>query len=45
MEDTLDVAYEITKLIIEHPNVKSSSKVTADISVGSPGIHILCPTR
>ena len=45
MEDTLDAAYEIIKLIIEHPNVKSSFKVTVDISVGSPGIHVLCPTR
>ena len=46
MGDTLDTVYEITKLIKKSPKRKTIfKKVKEDVTTGSPGIRILCPTR
>ena len=44
--ETLDTVYEITKLIKKSPKRETIfKKVKEDVTTGSPGIRILCPTR
>ena len=44
--DTLDTVYEITKLIKKSPKRDVIfNKIKNDVTAGSPGIRILCPTR
>lgn len=48
MADTLDTVYEITKLIKKSPKRQSIFKAIKnleEITIGSIGIRILCPTR
>ena len=46
MGDTLDTVYEITKLIKKSPKREAIfKKLKEDVTTGSPGIRILCPTR
>ena len=46
MHDTLSTVYEITKLIKKSPKRDAIfNKLKDEISEGSPGIRILCPTR
>ncbi len=47
MRDALDTVYEITKLIKKSPKRDEVifKKIQDDVKVGSPGIHMLCPTR
>ena len=46
MGDTLDTVYGITKLIKKSPKREALfKKVKDDVTMGSPGIRILCPTR
>lgn len=46
MGDALDTVYEITKLIKKSPKRDALfQKVKEDVTPGSPGIRILCPTR
>ena len=46
MEDTLDTVYEITKLIKKSPKRDVIfQKIKNEITCGSPGVRILCPTR
>ena len=43
MQSTLDTVYEITKLIKKSP--KRDALLKEEITTGSPGIRVLCPTR
>ena len=46
MVDTLDIVYEITKLIKKSPKREAIfKKIKEDVTTGSPGIRILCPTQ
>lgn len=46
MGDALDTVYEITKLIKKSPKRDVLfQKVKDDVTPGSPGVRILCPTR
>lgn len=46
MPDTLSTVYEITKLIKKSPKRDAIfNKLKDELSEGSPGIRILCPTR
>jgi hypothetical protein len=46
MENALDTVHEITKLIKKSPKRDSIfKKFKDDVTVGSPGLRILCPTR
>ena len=45
MAVTLDIVYEITKIIKKSPKRKVIFNKFKDVSAGSPGICILCPTR
>ena len=46
MEETLDTVYEITKLIKKSPKRDVLfQKFKDDVTPGSPGIRVLCPTR
>lgn len=42
IKDTLDTVYEITKLIKRDSIFQ---KFKDDVTIGSPGVHVLCPTR
>ena len=46
MQSTLDTVYEITKLIKKSPKRDILfNKLKEEITTGSPGIRVLCPTR
>ena len=46
MQNTLDVVYEITKLIKKSPKREVTfRKLKDELAIGSPGIHVFCPTR
>ena len=46
MGNTLDTVFEITKLIKKSPKREAMfQKVKDDVTTGTPGIRILCPTR
>ena len=46
MKRALDTTLEITKLIIDSPRRDNLfQKLKEEISLGSPGIRVLCPTR
>ena len=45
MAGTIDIVYEITKIIKKHPKREVIFNKFKDVSAGSPGFRILCPTR
>ena len=46
MQNTLDVVYEIIKLIKKSPKREVTfRKLKDELAIGSPGIHVFCPTR
>ena len=45
MAGTLDIVYEITKIINKSPKREVIFNKFKGVSAGSPGIRILCPTR
>ena len=45
MAGAIDIVYKITKIIKESPKCEVIFNKFKDVSAGSPGFHILCPTR
>lgn len=45
LENTLDTVYEITKLIKHSKRDVIFKKIKDEVTLGAPGIRVLCPTR